>query len=95
MNTGIRETQAQTSDGVDFDCSASRNSPKSLRRLARELGVSASYLSQVKNGKCAASARLLNALSKIEASGETSNPLGGTTGVSGGFDSHALPPVPA
>jgi len=32
----------------------------SLRQLAKELGVSASYLSQVKNGKRPASAKLLN-----------------------------------
>ena len=32
---------------------------KSLRQLARELGVSASYLSQVKNGKRPTSERLL------------------------------------
>ena len=32
---------------------------KSLRQLARELGVSASYLSQVKNGKKKPSARVL------------------------------------
>ena len=33
---------------------------KSLRQLAKELGVSASYLSQVKNGKRHASDRLLS-----------------------------------
>ena len=32
---------------------------KSLRQLARELGVSASYLSQVKNGKKKASSKVL------------------------------------
>ena len=31
---------------------------KSLRQLAKEIGVSASYLSQVRNGKCAASQRI-------------------------------------
>ena len=35
---------------------------KSLRALARELGVSASYLSQVQHGKRPASDRLLSAL---------------------------------
>ncbi len=35
---------------------------KSLRQLAKELGVSASYLSQVKHGKRPASDRLLIAL---------------------------------
>jgi transcriptional regulator with XRE-family HTH domain len=33
---------------------------KSLRQLAKELGVSASYLSQVKNGKRPASRKLLS-----------------------------------
>ena len=33
---------------------------KSLRQLAKELGVSASYLSQVKNGKRPASAKVLS-----------------------------------
>ena len=33
---------------------------KSLRQLARELGVSASYLSQVKNGKRPASQKVLS-----------------------------------
>jgi transcriptional regulator with XRE-family HTH domain len=36
---------------------------KSLQQLAQELGVSASYLSQVRHGKRPASAKLLNALS--------------------------------
>ncbi len=35
---------------------------KSLRQLARELGVSASYLSQVKNGKKKPSGRVLTKL---------------------------------
>ena len=35
---------------------------KSLRQLARELGVSASYLSQVKNGKRPASQKVLSSL---------------------------------
>lgn len=33
---------------------------KSLRQLARELGVSASYLSQVKNGKRPANQKVLS-----------------------------------
>ena len=37
---------------------------KSLRQLAKELGVSPSYLSQVKNGKRPPSARLLGILSE-------------------------------
>ena len=36
---------------------------KSLRQLARELGVSASYMSQVRNGKRPASQRVLSSLS--------------------------------
>ena len=40
---------------------------KSLRALAKELGVSASYLSQVKHGKRPASQKLLNMLSSSEA----------------------------
>ena len=35
---------------------------KSLRQLARELGVSASYLSQVKNGKRPASQKVLSSI---------------------------------
>ncbi len=35
---------------------------KSLRQLARELGVSASYLSQVKNGKRPASQKVLSSV---------------------------------
>jgi transcriptional regulator with XRE-family HTH domain len=41
---------------------------KSLRQLAKELGVSASYLSQVKHGKRSASAKLLDRLSSYEES---------------------------
>ena len=37
---------------------------KSLRALARELGVSASYLSQVKNGKRPPSEKVLSILSR-------------------------------
>ncbi len=35
---------------------------KSLRQMARELGVSASYLSQVKNGKRPASQKVLSSV---------------------------------
>jgi transcriptional regulator with XRE-family HTH domain len=35
---------------------------KSMRQLAKELGVSASYLSQVKNGKRPASVKLLSSI---------------------------------
>ena len=56
---------------------------KSLRQLARELGVSHSYLSQVQHGKRPASEKLQEALNTVsmvsESQGEigTSNPLGG------------------
>ncbi len=39
---------------------------KSLRQLARELGVSASYLSQVKNGKRPASKKVIAVLSNVK-----------------------------
>ena len=38
---------------------------KSLRQLARELGVSASYLSQVKNGKRPASQKVLSSVKQL------------------------------
>jgi transcriptional regulator with XRE-family HTH domain len=41
---------------------------KSLRQLAKELGVSHSYLSQVKSGKRPASEKLVSMVSKSEAS---------------------------
>jgi len=72
---------------------------KSLRQLAKELGVSHSYLSQVLHGKRPASERVQKALglvsmvSKSEARFGTSNPSGGIRNVSGGFDSHTLPPT--
>ncbi|MFC1927979.1 helix-turn-helix domain-containing protein [Chloroflexota bacterium] len=65
---------------------------KSLRQLAKELGVSASYLSQVKNGKRPPSEKVLSMINKSESKTGTSNPLGGVNSVFGGFDSHALPP---
>ena len=74
---------------------------KSLRQLAKELGVSHSYLSQVKNGKRPASVRVQKALKMVskttefEAKSGTSTPLGGVSSVFGGFDSHALPPTPS
>ena len=34
--------------------------PKSLRQIAKEIGVSPSYLSQVKNGKCRLTDKLLS-----------------------------------
>ena len=39
---------------------------KSLRQLARELGVSASYLSQVKHGKRPASQKVLSKMLTLE-----------------------------
>ena len=39
---------------------------KSLRQLARELGVSASYLSQVKNGKRPASQKVLSSVKQLD-----------------------------
>ena len=44
-----------------------KNGQISLRGLARELGVSASYLSQVKHGKRVPSQKLLNMLSNSKA----------------------------
>ena len=66
---------------------------KSLRQLAKELGVSHAYLSQVKNGKRPASARVVSMVSKNTNVEATSNPLGGADNAFGGFDSHALPPA--
>ena len=62
---------------------------KSIRQLAKEIGVSARYLSQVKNGKRPPSEKVL---SKAESMLRTSTPLRGVSSVFGGFDSHALPP---
>jgi transcriptional regulator with XRE-family HTH domain len=45
---------------------------KSLRQLARELGVSASYLSQVKSRVRPASQRLLNMLSNVKQDNDNS-----------------------
>ena len=64
---------------------------KSLRQMAKELGVSHSYLSQVKNGKRPASQKVVSMVSKTTSEEGTSNPLGGIKAL-GGFDSHALPP---
>ena len=56
---------------------------KSLRQIAKELGVSHSYLSQVLHGKRPASEKVQEALdmvsmvSKCEARFGSSNPLGG------------------
>ena len=66
---------------------------KSLRQLANELGVSHSYLSQVKHGKRPASAKVVSMFNKSKLESGTSNPLGGMNSVFGGFDSHALPPL--
>jgi lambda repressor-like predicted transcriptional regulator len=45
--------------------SGNQEAAKSLRQLARELGVSASYLSQVRHGKCPPSKRLLHMLGAL------------------------------
>jgi len=66
---------------------------KSLRALAKELGVSHSYLSQVRHGKRPASNKVVSMVSYSEAKFRTSNPLGGVRSVFGGFDSHTLPPI--
>jgi transcriptional regulator with XRE-family HTH domain len=42
-----------------------KKNPQSLRALATDLGVSASYLSQVRHGKRPASQRLLSMSSKV------------------------------
>ena len=48
---------------------------KSLRQLAMELGVSPSYLSQIRHGKCPASDKVLSKLlSNYGGSGWESNP---------------------
>jgi len=71
---------------------------KSLRQLAKELGVSHSYLSQVRHGKRPASDKVQQAIDMVsmvsnnEARVGTSTPLGGVSSAFGGFDSHALPP---
>ncbi|MFC2066270.1 helix-turn-helix domain-containing protein [Chloroflexota bacterium] len=65
---------------------------KSLRQLAKEMGVSHSYLSQVRHGKRPASDRVVSMVINSEAKTGTSNPLGGIYDVFGGFDSHPLPP---
>jgi len=48
---------------------------KLLRQLAKELGVSHSYLSQVQHGKRPASQKLVSMVSKTEAKTGTFNPL--------------------
>jgi hypothetical protein len=65
----------------DFNPNKSRNSAKSLRRLASELSVSVSYLSKINNGKCKASKRLLNMLSKIEGNNRESVTMVGHCGL--------------
>ena len=64
MTTTCVRALTNLRNDVDFVPTTGGDSPKSLRELARELGVSASYLSQVKSGRCKASKRLLNMLSK-------------------------------
>jgi transcriptional regulator with XRE-family HTH domain len=69
-----------------------KHKQKSLRQLAKELGVSHSYLSQVKHGKRPASDKVVSIFSNSEARVGTSNPSGGIRSVFGGFDPHTLPP---
>ncbi len=64
---------------------------KSLRQLAKEMGVSHSYLSQARHGKRPASDKVVSVLRKSEAKTGTSKLSGGISSVFGGFDSHALP----
>ncbi len=51
---------------------------KSLRAIARELGVSHSYLSQITHGKRPASARVVSMVGNFVAKDGTSTPLAGT-----------------
>ena len=63
---------------------------KSLRQLAKELGVNHSYLPQIRNGKRPPSQKLVSMVYYFEANSGTSNPLVGINSVFGGFDSHVL-----
>jgi len=66
--------------------------------IARELGVSRSYISRVMSGKKKPSKRVAEKLKQVNVSvnGESphmaSNPLKGINNVLGGFDPHPLPP---
>jgi transcriptional regulator with XRE-family HTH domain len=80
MVTAYKHSTRQ-SKREDLRPSASRNSVKPLRQLAKELGVSASYLSQVKSGKRPASAKLLNMLSKNEGKSESDFTMVGHRGL--------------
>jgi len=65
---------------------------KSISRaeLARQLGVSRTYITLLAQGKRKPSQQIAD---KLNAISMTSNPLGGIYDVFGGFDSHALPPT--
>jgi len=67
---------------------------KSISRaeLARQLGVSRTYITLLAQGKRKLSQQLAD---KLNALSMTSTPLGGIYDVFGGFDSHALPPESA
>jgi len=54
---------------------------KSLRQLAKELGVSHSYLSQIRNDKRPPSSKLVSMVSNFEANHTTSNPSGGIASI--------------
>ena len=75
--------------------------PWTQAELARRLGVSRTHVTLLVQGKRKLSKKLADRLDDALADAEadkqhvysrTSNPLGGTTSVFGGFDSHALPP---
>jgi transcriptional regulator with XRE-family HTH domain len=78
------------------------NLPWTQSELARKLGVSRTHISLLVQGKRKLSRRLAEKLAdaladaeadKLHAETVTSNPLGGSKAVFGGFDSHALPPA--
>jgi transcriptional regulator with XRE-family HTH domain len=66
--------------------------------IAKELGVSRSYISRVMSGKKKPSKRVVEKLRQInlsvncESHPMASNPLRGIKSVLGGFDPHPLPP---
>ena len=63
--------------------------PMSKAELARQLGVSRTYITLLAQGKRKPSKKIVD---KLDALRLTSNPSGGINSVFGGFDSHALPP---
>ncbi len=74
------------------------NLPWTQAELARKLGVSRTHITLLVQGKRKLSRELADKLADILADKPnaipvTSNPLGGSKAVFGGFDSHALPPA--